>query len=155
MKRNILSVVSVLMAIFLVSACAPQQAAAEPASQPENPVQGGAVEDLNSLMEALRFAGAQVELGETIEQVFFAVKGQIIKVNGQDVQVFVYESEEAMETDAAQISPDGGTVGTSMITWVATPHFFKSGRVLVLYVGDDAALLNLLKGIFGEQFAGR
>ena len=34
-------------------------------------------------------------------------------------------------------------------------HFFKAGRVLVLYVGDDKIVLNLLKGILGEQFAGR
>ncbi len=96
-----------------------------------------------------------MEPGDTIEQAFFSVTGQIIKVNGADVQVFEYGSAEAMEADASQVAPDGGAVGTSMVTWMATPHFFKAGRVLVLYVGDDAAVLDLLEPVLGEQFAGR
>jgi hypothetical protein len=108
-----------------------------------------------SLMNDLRTAGAKVEVGDSVEQAFFTVKGRIIKVNGADVQVFEYESAEAMEADASQVSADGGSVGTSMVAWMATPHFFKSGRVLVLYVGDDTVVLDLLKGTLGEQFAGR
>ncbi len=148
MKRKILSLMPLLMVILLV-ACAPQ-----PQSEDVAP-QGGATEDRASLMDALRAAGAEVESGDPVEQAFFAVTGQIIKVDGADVQVFEYESAEAMEADAAQVSADGGSVGTSMITWVATPHFFKSGRLLVLYIGDNAAILDLLKGVLGEQFAGR
>ena len=106
-------------------------------------------------MNALQKAGAQVELGDSIEQVFFSVPGRILKVNEADVQVFEYESTQAMEVDAAQVAPDGGSISTSMVTWMATPHFFKSGRTIVLYVGDDAALLDLLKSALGEQFAGR
>jgi len=60
-----------------------------------------------------------------------------------------------MEADAAQVASDGGSIGTSMVTWVEPPHFFKSGRVLVLYVGEDKAVIDLLKGPLGEQFAGR
>jgi hypothetical protein len=60
-----------------------------------------------------------------------------------------------MEADAAQVAPDGGSIGTSMVTWVATPHFYKTGRILVLYVGDDQAILDLLEGALGPQFAGR
>ncbi|HLF73123.1 MAG TPA: hypothetical protein VI524_02165 [Anaerolineales bacterium] len=148
-----LSTILALMGL-LAAACGPQQAEAE---NPATPVvsHGGAVEDQVSLIDALRAAGAEVEPGDAVEQAFFSVSGQIIKVNGQDVQVFEYESAEAMETDAAQVAPDGGSIGTSMVTWVATPHFFKSGRILVLYVGDDAAILDLLKGALGEQFAGR
>lgn len=148
MKRQTLSLMPLLMVILLV-ACAPQSQSEDVAPQ------GGAPEDRAGLMDALRAAGAEVEAGGPVEQAFFAVTGQIIKVDGADVQVFEYESVEAMEADAAQVSADGGSVGTSMITWVATPHFFKSGRLLVLYIGDDTAILDLLKGVLGEQFAGR
>jgi hypothetical protein len=41
-----------------------------------------------------------------------------------------------------------------MMMWMATPHFFKSGSLLVLYVGDDAEILDLLKDSLGDQFAG-
>jgi hypothetical protein len=113
------------------------------------------VEDQTSLIEALRAGGAEVELGDSIEQAFFNVTGQIIKVNDQDVQVFEYESAEKMEADAKQVASDGGSIGTSMVTWIEPPHFFKSGRVLVLYVGQDQAVTDLLKGVLGEQFAGQ
>ena len=113
------------------------------------------VQDRSSLIEALRGAGATVEPGEPVEQAFFTAKGQILKVNGADVQVFEYETAEAMEVDAVQVSLDGGTIGTSMVIWVAAPHFYKAGRILVLYVGDDPAILELLEGALDPQFAGR
>lgn len=146
MKHKIFSLASLLMVVMLFAACASQ------AEGTEAPSFGT---DLGSLQKALAAAGAEVELGDSVEQPFFAVKGEILKVNGVDVQVFEYESAEAMEADAAQVSADGGSVGTSMMMWMATPHFFKSDRVLALYVGDDAAILDLLKSALGEQFAGR
>lgn len=156
MKRNILLVTALLMVAMLFTACAPQaQVATDVPDAGPTASHGGPVEDYASLVEALRAAGATVEPADTVEQAFFSVTGQIIKVNGADMQVFEYEAAEAMEADASQVAPDGGSVGTSMVTWMATPHFFKSGRALVLYVGDDAAALELLASVLGEQFAGR
>ena len=155
MKRNLFSIVIVLMVGLLGLVCSPQGTPTPKASATPNAVQGGEVEDQASLIDALRTDGAKVELGDTVEQAFFTVTGQILKVNGKDVQVFEYESPEKMEADAAQVAPDGGSIGTSMVTWVEPPHFFKSGRVLVLYVGEVKAVIDLLKGALGEQFAGR
>ena len=90
-----------------------------------------------------------------VSQPFFSDEGQAIIVNGEQVQVFEYADESAVEADASKVSPDGGTVGTTMITWVATPHFFRSGRVMVLYVGDDTSTLKVLETVLGPQFAGR
>lgn len=143
----------VLMAMLFIAACAPTEAN-EPANPPASS-HGGAVEDQVSLLDALRATGAEVKIGDSVEQPFFSVKGQIVKVNGADVQVFEYESAEAMEADAGQVAPDGGSIGTSMVTWVEAPHFFKAGRVLVLYVGEDAATIKLLEDTLGVQFAGR
>lgn len=143
----------VLLAIF-VSACGSQSAmpTAEIAPIVSH---GGPVEDYVSLIDSLRGAGAIVEPGDQVEQAFFTVKGQIIKVKGTDVQVFEYENAEAMEADAAQVTPDGGSIGTSMVMWVEAPHFYKAGRILVLYVGEDQVVLDLLEGALGVQFAGR
>lgn len=143
----------VLVAMLFFAACAPT-GTTEPANPPASS-HGGAVDDQVSLLDALRAAGAEVEIGDAVEQPFFSVKGQIVKVNGADVQVFEYESAEAMEADAGQVASDGGSIGTSMVTWVEAPHFFKTGRLLVLYVGEDAATIKLLEGALGVQFAGR
>lgn len=146
MKRNIFLVASLLMVAALFVACAPTG---------ESSAESVAVEDLGSLSQALRAAGATVDSTETIQQEFFTVEGRILKVNNADVQVFEYKSAEEMEAEAALVAPDGGAVGTSMMMWMATPHFFKSGRVLVLYVGDDVETLDLLVSVLGGQFAGR
>jgi hypothetical protein len=40
------------------------------------------------------------------------------------------------------------------VDWVAPPHFFLKGRVLVIYVEKDPAVMNLLTRLLGSQFAG-
>jgi hypothetical protein len=152
--KHFLLTALLLTAMSLVACTAGLQSAEVPAT-PSPIVQGDPTEGQASLMNDLRESGVEVELGDDIKQAFFAVKGRILKVNSADVQVFEYASKETMEADAALVSTDGSSVGTSMVTWMATPHFFKSGQVLVLYVGDDAAVLEALKNALGEQFAGR
>jgi hypothetical protein len=118
-------------------------------------VQTAAVQDLNSLMSALQAAGLTVESGASVTQPFFTVPGQTLKINGQDVQVFAYDTAQAMEAEAAQIAPDASTIGTNMPTWMSDPHFYKLGNMLVLYVGQDQKILDILSGVLGPQFAGR
>jgi len=113
-----------------------------------------AVEDQASLLAALKAAGATLEVGDSITQDFFSVEGQTVKVNGADLQVFEYENAQAMEKDASQVAPDGGSIGTSMVTWIDTPHFYKAGRIIVLYLGNDQTILGLLNNVIGAQFAG-
>ena len=133
---------------FGISACGQGGTSATPTGVPS-------AEGQASLLAALRDAGAAVEVVDSIDQVFFSPQGSLLSVNEADVQVFEYESAEAMEAEAAQVAPDGGSIGTSMVTWVDTPHFYKSGRIIVLYVGSDEAILDLLEIVLGPQFAGR
>jgi hypothetical protein len=141
-----------LLFTFMVSGCAgnsPTVSATEVATE-----DSVTVEDKASLIAALQSAGASVETGETVLQDFFTPEGSILKVNGADVQVFEYESAEAMEGEASQVAPDGGSIGTSMVSWMDTPHFYKAGRIIVLYVGSDQAILDVLAKVLGPQFAG-
>jgi len=39
--------------------------------------------------------------------------------------------------------------------WVAPPHFYKAGRIIVLYVGENAAVTEALDTVLGPQFAGK
>lgn len=121
---------------------------------------GGGVQDLVGLVDALRAAGATVRLDGPVSQPFFAVTGQRIIVGDQDLQVFEFPAATAAEAAAAGISADGGTVRSAsgsiaQVDWVAPPHFFRAGRAVVLYVGTDGTLLNLLEQVLGPQFAGR
>ncbi len=155
MKYRILSV---LLFALTVSACGNASTPASPTVSTDAPnvaTEPVIVEDQASLVAALEASGATVETGEPVTQVFFSPEGTVIKVNGADVQVFEYESVEAMESEAAQVAPDGGSIGTSMVTWMDTPHFYKAGRIIVLYVGSDETVLGLLEKVLGPQFAGR
>jgi hypothetical protein len=137
------------------SSTVPTESLATEALSTESPVtQSSAVDDKESFISALESSGATVEMGKSISQAFFSPEGRIIKVNGADVQAFEYESAEAMEKEASQVAPDGGSIGTSMVTWIDTPHFYKAGRIIVLYVGGDQTILSLLENMLGPQFAG-
>lgn len=111
-----------------------------------------AVTDRASLVAALKAAGLTVSDGDKIEQPFLSVAGQTLKVNGQTMQSFEYADSSALAQDAAKISPDG-QIATMMITWVEQPHFYKAGRLLVIYPGSDQAVLSALGTVLGSPFA--
>jgi hypothetical protein len=113
------------------------------------------VEDRASLIAALQAAGATLEVGDSISQDFFSPEGSIIMVNGAEIQAFEYASADAMETEASEVAPDGGAIGTSMVSWMDAPHFYKTGRIIALYVGSDQTVLDLLEMVVGPQFAGQ
>ena len=115
----------------------------------------GPVTDYASLIEKLRTAGLSVEVVGEVDQPFLSVTGTMIKLQGEDVQVFQYPSAAEMEAQAAPISRDGTAVGTRKIHWIGSPHFFKQGKLLVLYVGNDDKVLKALEAVLGRQFAGQ
>ena len=115
----------------------------------------GPVTDYPSLIKSLRALGAGATAAGDVEQPFFSIKGAMIKVHDEDVQVFQYANAAAADAEATPISRDGMTVGTRKIFWVGPPHFFKKDKLLVLYVGDNAKVLETLEAVLGKQFAGR
>ncbi len=150
MRRSILILLLAAALSTMLSACTIPNEQEKPASSIEN-----SVLDKIRLIDSLMNAGSSVEPGGEIEQPFFTVPGQFVSVNGIDIQVFEYNSEEELKEDADKVEPDGGSVDTTMISWIAPAHFFKNGRVLVLYMGEDQSLIDLLTDTLGEQFAGQ
>ena len=119
------------------------------------PTESFAVKDRASLLIGFQASNVPAEIVDSVFQDFFSPEGSIIRVNEVDIQVFEYESAEAMEGEASQVAPDGGSVGTSMMMWMGAPHFYKAGRIIVLYIGSDDAALNLFEAVIGQQFAGQ
>jgi len=104
------------------------------------------------LMEALTTTGAKVEPAGEIEQPLleeYGVSGKVIKVNGVDVQVFEFANEITRKIASSQISSDGSTIATMTIDWLDQPNFWAKGRLIVLYVGKDAAMLDLISSVMG------
>ena len=124
----------------------------------KNPIGPGGLASADSLIAALRQQGAVVRPGETLPRgsnPFFSTNAQLVIVNDRTISVFEYESAAAADADAAKVSPDGSAVGTTMITWVGSPHFYKAGPLIVIYAGTDDAVLRPLEQVVGKPFAHR
>ena len=167
MKRIYLLTTLILLATAVLIACeggGDEPAAGEPPATVEGtPVatpadeevtHGGPIEDYVSAVDALRFTGATVEPAESLDQPFFDPQAQVVEVNGERVQIFVFDSEGAAAEAAGTVSAGGSSVGTTMLTWQDTPHFYRANRVIFLYVGSDQDVLDLLQEALGEPFAG-
>lgn len=112
--------------------------------------------ELLGLIKKLRVGGAKVVVTrERVKQPFFSTPASIMNINGEGVQVFEFRQLLAAEKEAMRVSPDGMTIGASKPSWRAPPHFFRSGQMIVLYVGNEPTNLKLLQDALGKQFAGQ
>jgi len=112
-----------------------------------------AVTDTASLVQALLAVGARVSTAGQSAQPFMPVPGQLLQVDGASVQVFELADDATAAALCARIAPDASTIGPISIAWLAPPHFFRAGRSIVLYVGEDPRVLAELAGILGEPIA--
>ncbi len=149
MKSHTRVVLPGLFVLLVLAACGQQQ--------PPVVAHGGPVRDHASFIDHLRARGLVVEPAGTVQQIFIRAPGTQLRISGGDikqpaeVQSFDYEDARTAEADAEQIQ--GGT-GIATVTWIAPPHFFRKERVLVLYVGTDQAVIDLLTEVLGRKFAG-
>lgn len=98
--------------------------------------------------------GFSVKFSGIIEQVFISVKGRGFMVGNDSIQIFEFENAAFADAFSATVSSDGARVGETFVTWIAQPHFYRSGNVVVIYLGNDAGVAEALEGILGKQFAG-
>lgn len=144
--RRLVVVFTVILAAFSLASCAVEnQPGAQAAGSPDN---------FEELVTALRDSGFAVEPMDSIVQPFFEPKAQVIEIDGGQIQIFEFPSEAEARSAADSISADGGSIGTSMVSWVETPHFFSSGKLIALYVGEQVEVIGALQGLLGPQIAG-
>lgn len=139
----------ILCVVLLVSACAGgtgDRAAAAATTAGTNSA---------SVVAALRDAGLEVRDAGTVEQPFFGVPAHVYVVDGRDLQLYEFAAADDAERAAAQVAPSGSPIGTSMVTWMAPPHFFRKDRLIANYIGTSERVLAELQRLFGPQFAGR
>jgi hypothetical protein len=110
--------------------------------------------DYASFVKSLRAEKISIKREGEVDQPFFAVKGKVISLYGDHVQIFEYPSAAKADMEAALVSRDGRTVGTTKPHWLGTPHFYKKEKLLVLYLGDNEKVLKALEARLGRQFAG-
>ncbi len=117
--------------------------------------------DLVSLLED---AGANVALStEQIVAVdILSIPGHIIFVDGEELQLYIYDTADAAMADAERISPDASEIAPeavgddtpTIVDWDGQPHFYRWDNMIVLYVGENSEMLNRLETLLGEPIAG-
>lgn len=110
------------------------------------PGDAGLPDDLDEVVRVLRTAGASVDIGEAAENDLVLVPGQTILINGEEVQVFTYDSAEALESVASQLENSDPE---------REPQFYKLGNMLVFYAGTDTLVRDLLEDVLGAHAAGQ
>lgn len=116
----------------------------------------GMVTDYSTLIQAIQSRGILVEQIDEFssESSSFSVPTKVLSVGGANVQVFEFPNESDAKTSSLIVSKDGTEIGTSIIRWADTPHFYTNGNLIVLYVGHNPEITNLLESLLGIQFAG-
>jgi hypothetical protein len=109
---------------------------------------------VDALVARLNAAGLAVVRAGQVDQPFFSVRGEVLAAGTNQIQVFAFPAASAAAAAAATVSRDGTTIGTTIVTWVAPPHFYRSENLVVLYVGSDATVLSSLARVLGAPFAG-
>ena len=112
------------------------------------------VHDFDSFIDALEKKGITAEVVEILKDSSFSVPTIVVSVNEENIQIYEFPSATDAQNAALLVSEDGTQIGTSVIRWIDTPHFYTQGEIIVLYVGHTQEMLNLLDSLLDEQFAG-
>lgn len=113
----------------------------------------------SAFMQKLHQKGITTTTTQALNTDLFSGTAHGVTIQMEHISVFEYETNAAMQADANRISSDGSTLhnqngSASAIDWIAPPHFYKAGRILVFYVGKSQYVISLLQSILGRPFAG-
>jgi hypothetical protein len=123
------------------------------------------VYDFQALVKDLHATGEVVEVTDRVrdDDLFSEERRARITLKGAVVTVLEYDDASDVDAEASRISPDGHNIhGTTLIVfkrfthvdWIDAPHFFKKGKLIVHYVGNEESVLEILEDVLGPQFAG-
>ncbi len=118
-----------------------------------------AADSYAGFLDALKKAGFEYTEGdESSEESFFSVERQYVLIGDDIISLYEYETNEAMEADAACVDSGGCSInvpGRSVcISWVSLPHFYKNENLIINYVGENEQILDFLEANYGKEFAG-
>lgn len=141
MKKIVLIMLSLIMTMSLFGC--------------SNQIVGTAYNDLITHLEKKDFK----VIVEDVEEDILQGQRKWLTINeNKNISVYLYENSDKMEEDSSYLSKDGFTYDNGKeiksISWSSYPHFFKKDNMIVLYVGENLEIINLLEETMGLQFSG-
>jgi hypothetical protein len=120
-----------------------------------------------AIVDLVKKTGATVEAVGGVSNTFQGIQilsfparsFQLKLVNNQDAWLYEFSDPATANLQASLVSSDGSKMasysgGQVLFDWIAPPHLYKSGILIVLYIGNDSSTLALLRSTIGAQFAG-
>jgi len=126
----------------------------------EEPVETGDRLNYAGFLTLLDVHGIPFEEGDKrpVVEHLLSVGSRDVWIDSEVLSVFQYDSRVAMQRDAGFILPNGLGISQpdmeTRISFRQVPRWFKDGRIIVLYIGRDGDIVNLLTEILGDYFAG-
>lgn len=143
-----------VLALTVLSACGED----EPESRSRPAQVAGASMDYTQLLRRLEQEGLRVKPLGRARVDFLQESAYLARVENEELRVFEFASDADAAQAAGHVSPDGyeysTPTGGASVSWVAPPHFFRSGRTIVLYLGQQKSILQPLSELLGHEFAG-
>ncbi len=90
---------------------------------------------------------------DRLTQPLFSVPDDPMLVNGEVVHVYAYEQQGQANAEQVRITDNGVELNGQIVQLQGTPHFFRAGRLIVLYLGQDQTVLQALQNILGPEIS--
>jgi hypothetical protein len=141
------------MAILPVLACQP---APSPSGSPlavSTPTVTAA-QGIDGLVADLNREGPTAEIGSDFLSEPIGGQGTTVCFEAQTVRVYEFIDHEAALAASAKIDRDDPSmIGNGVVEWTGQPRFWLRDKIIVLYLGEDAATDRALRALLGQPFA--
>lgn len=156
MKRLIVFI-SVILVLFSFSGCEKYQSLSisnKKTKEQSINASNSSIKDANEFIKLMENANYKIKEAKLDDKGELSGTLRRVEVKGNPVRIYEYRNSQEMELDAEKISKDGCTIGYGIYEWKAAPHFYKSGNIIVHYLGDDNKIMGTMEKFMGSQFAG-
>jgi hypothetical protein len=112
------------------------------------------IEQFQNKMKSKNYKFETQDVGED----FLPTTRKRMIMGDEALDIYIFANNKKMENAARCIDSDGSGYSNGFksvkVSWIAPPHFYKRGSIIVQYVGEKENIISDLKDILGEQFAG-
>lgn len=75
-------------------------------------------------------------------------------IEGETYRYFRYQSVGEAQADVAKVSEDGKKIAGKRMRWEGPVHIYYTLKRIVVYVGSNPKVMQMIENVFGPQVAG-
>jgi len=110
------------------------------------------IQNTKELISSLQKAGYKIKTIQFVGDGILSGDLTTIDIDGDTIGIYEYKNNQEMEEQAKTIH--GSRIGNSFYDFIATPHFYKNGNIIVSYIGINTKTIKKIEKLMGKQFEG-